>query len=172
VLSALVTAKVPEAVTAIVLEDPPLYRDLAMVSREVFGAFHELLRDRPSRETIEQTVRRLDPEGPAANIAERTASLAVLDPTFLEATHTAEVWDAMAMDEEVIPRLVCPTLLVHGDRDFAQRPSVLTAERVASVAERMSRCTVKHIGGVGHMIHLGQRERFVEAVTEFLSTVE
>ncbi len=172
VISAQVAAQAPEAVKAVVLEDPPFYRgDGTRATHDRFRALDALLRREPSRDEIEQTVRELGPNWSEAAVAETTASLAALDPTIYGEVVSGDPWKALDI-ENVLPRLACPTLLVHGDPDFPQIASVLKAEDVVHVGETIPRCTVKPVGDVGHRIHIDQRDRFLEVVKEFLATIE
>ena len=171
VTAAQVAADAPHAVRAIVLEDPPLYPQ-SESALAPFRALDTLLRGQPTAGALEDAVRQQMPQASATDVAERTASLAVLDPTILTVTLTgARRYESLAI-EDLLPRIGCPTLLLHGDRDFPGRPSVLTAENVAQVGRQIPRCTVRHIGDAGHLIHTAQRDRFLGEVTEFLATLE
>jgi proline iminopeptidase len=82
----------------------------------------------------------------------------------IEASLYAQTWDLPAYD--LVPelrRLRIPTLVVHGSHDFVPLD---TARGIAS-AIAGSRSVV--LDDCGHFAYLEQPERFVSAVTEFLS---
>jgi len=67
---------------------------------------------------------------------------------------------------EVVPKIVCPTLLLIGD---PAQHSIVSAETAAKAAEMNPLIEVVQLQGAGHNIRRERFDGFIEAVTAFLA---
>lgn len=167
-------AAAPEAVRAVVLEDPPL------------AAFrHERLRDRPeyarfsasrdlaaSGQTVEELIASLASAQPGQDpvaLRSRAVSLSRLDPDVV--THVIEDRAKEGYDlDALLQRITCPVLLLQGNPAHGGALADVDAQRAASL---LPHCTHVYLPDVGHGIHAveGQPQVFSRLVHDFLESL-
>jgi pimeloyl-ACP methyl ester carboxylesterase len=69
--------------------------------------------------------------------------------------------------DELLPRVACPSLIIHGDQD--EYGSLLHPERIAGLAQGPASLRILH--GCGHVPHREEREKVIDMVTRWLQTV-
>jgi pimeloyl-ACP methyl ester carboxylesterase len=179
--AAVVAARAPECVDALVLEDPP---GTSLAS----GFSH-------SRYSLQFTgIRRLlDEKFDAPALAARLATLPVQHP---RDGRTVELRDEVAlrfsadclvkMDPAVLgplvagrwlegldwfgelPRITCPTLLLRSDPDCG---GMLSEAEAARVTELIPRCRRADHPGLGHNLHTADPGRTLTLISDFLASV-
>lgn len=81
-------------------------------------------------------------------------------PTYLESVLTAEAEAALWA---LLPRVTCPTLLVHGTES-----DVLLAGTVERMRSAITRCQVVEVAQAGHLVPIDNPDGFLAAVRPFL----
>ncbi len=164
--AAMLAAKYPNLVRAIILEDPPF------IDRPVVQA-NEGQQDQQWRQLLE-SLKTLTPE-------ERISIGFAINPNWVEeeiipwvdsktqfdtsvTEHTATIlsdpW------REIVTRIECPILLITGD---PQLGSIVTPETAHEAAQFWKHGEVKHISGAGHSIHRDRYEETMAVVRDFLN---
>jgi pimeloyl-ACP methyl ester carboxylesterase len=77
-------------------------------------------------------------------------------------------WLAIGLDDELLPRIQLPGLLIYGDREAGAIVSHTVAEGLANLVADLQ---VVHLAGATHDIRRIQFEGYLEAVRDFLRTV-
>jgi pimeloyl-ACP methyl ester carboxylesterase len=184
-VAAAIAAEVPEAVQALIVEDPPFETLGAGIFQTSFHAYfsalRELLADAPTSET-EMALRLAEmrfpaPDGktrvrmgdarPPEAIRFHAKCLLRLDPATLEPI-LAGRWLAGWDWEETLTRISCPTLLLVGDTAFGGMLPIEVADRVEW---RIPTMTGIHFKGAGHHLHATQFEKTIGGVKAFLESL-
>ena len=171
--TATAAANYPDLFPCIVLEDPPWFdpdsplgqwSTLPVEERLAqMGAQEGQIEARKSR-SLEEIMAEGRAEGPTWDEAELRPWAEAKRQLSPDATEFLRCeWPAW---REVIPRLKCPTLLVTGD---PERGAIVTPEVAQQAAAMNPLIEVVRLDGAGHNVRREQFERFVEAVTAFLS---
>jgi pimeloyl-ACP methyl ester carboxylesterase len=175
IISIAVAAEAPEAVRAVVLEDPPLavFRHQSIRDRaeyEPFTASRELARSDRSVDELAATLAELQPERDAAALRARAMALSQLDPdvlTFILEDRAKEGYELDARCRQI----ACPTLLLQGNPALGGALEDADAQRAATL---LPRCLHIRLPEVGHGIHGGDRSRpdiFCRLVYDFLESL-
>jgi pimeloyl-ACP methyl ester carboxylesterase len=159
-------ANYPELVRCAILQDPPWQADVAAHTAEERAAMAEQWQadiiewQSQTREEIMALCRTRHPSwaeveyGPWAD-----SKLQVRLDVFKGFALPRPPW------QDIVPRIVCPILLVTGDPELG---AIVTPEVAQEVTALWRKGKVSHIGGAGHNIRREQFEKYIEAVTAFL----
>jgi pimeloyl-ACP methyl ester carboxylesterase len=164
----------PDAVRALVLEDPPLGsfsgRGLADRPRADFIATRDLAQTRPP---LDEMVRILTEQMPGQDseiVQFRALRLSRLDPDAL--TQIIENRAIANFDlADRLRRVACPTLLLQGNPD---RGGALSAAEASWAQSLLQRGTLVFMPEVGHGLHShvdGQPARVCELIADFLDSL-
>ena len=165
-----VAAQAPDAVRALVIEDPPLgaFDDQVMRDRAEhprFTATRELARRRLGRDEMLSAVCRLLPDADAATVGQRAVTLSQMDPEVL-----TPILEDTAKEGYDLPgclrRITCPTFLQQGNPALG---AALEDERAARARALLADCTFQRFPEVGHGIHSDAPFIFAGAVREILA---
>jgi pimeloyl-ACP methyl ester carboxylesterase len=166
--TAALAAHYPDLVRGIVLEDPP-WRAAGAVPPQEHAAHMAQWRQNivaqksQSQAEIMAMGRQRSPSWADEEFdAWAEAKLQVSPNVFQFGQNGLEGWT------ELVPRLVCPALLVTGD---PERGAIVTPQVAAQVAARNERVRIAHIAGAGHNIRREQFDRYLAVVREFLAEV-
>jgi len=162
-------AQFPEAVTKLILEDPPLFDAPAAASpqtlaRERFAWFDWLRALRKmSRTELCAQCQAESPRWSDAECAAWAESKAQVSPRLWEndGIDLAGVWRAE------LEKIICPTLLVYGD---AERGSLINLTLAEQVVARLAHGQAAHVANAGHSIHRDEYAAFMAEVNAFLQT--
>jgi len=166
-----IAAQVPEAVKAIVLEDPPLFnlrgsRFRASPYHDFFVAWRDLARTAYSLKEWLSVLAELNPAEHDVGLHARAKTLRLLDPEVL-----TQVIDGSATEnfdvEAYLQQIACPALLLRGDPTLGGAIADEDVERFNSL---LPSCLMISIQGVGHGIHSQKPVEFSGLVTTFLET--
>lgn len=162
-----IAAETPELVSAIVLEDPPLYqaeRGLG-VFEKIFRWLKGLAESGLNAEQIVEEIVRQMPQVPLAFAQAHAQCIVELDPQTLGQIldgSAAESWET----DTLLARVTCPVQLLVGEARLGGALEVAEAERAK---QKLAKCRIVFMDGVGHMIHRDRPEAFLRAVQQFLS---
>ncbi len=180
-----IAAERPEAVRAIVLEDPPFATARAPLTQSpfygLFAGMHELTTgDDADVDTLTRRMAdiRMGPAGHTSgprlgDLRDATAlrfsaqCLTMLDPDVFPPILDGRWLEGFDIDA-ILPRITCPALLLQADEALGGMLSDRTAERAASL---MPRCTRIRMPQVGHLVHWMQTETTLRLVTGFLESL-
>lgn len=147
----------PDRVLAAVLVDPPLY-----------VAEHGLRDDQTGFEQVAQGAGRPVDDLVGFGMPRfRAEMLSQLDPAVMSQIVDGSAFAGWDTDHQ-LKSLVCPTLLLHGERALNSAMYEGELERVQAA---MPALRVVGVGGTGHLIQVEQPEQFVAAVDVFLNEV-
>lgn len=168
----LVAAKAPDTVSALVLEDPPLFHYRGPQFEQgwfykLFIALRDLASSGGSVEELASALADLVPEADAAANRAWAKSLSLLDPDVLTMAIDGRATEGYDSDT-VLRQITCPVLLLQGDPALGGALEDRDAEYAVSL---LSRCTFVHLPGVGHGIHSWQPEAFRRVVVDFLESL-
>jgi pimeloyl-ACP methyl ester carboxylesterase len=172
IVSIAVAADAPEAVRAVVLEDPPLGvfddQDIAdRPERPGFAAMRDLAAARLPREGLFAALSAREPDADAAAIGARTLNLSQMDPDVLTVVLDQRARDGYAL-AALLRRITCPVLLQQGNVDLG---AAVDDARVAGARSLLASCTFEHFHDVGHGIHNVQPFAFCRSVRAFLGSL-
>jgi pimeloyl-ACP methyl ester carboxylesterase len=172
IVSIAVAADAPEAVRAVVLEDPPLgvFDDQDMADRPerpAFTAWRDLAAAALPRERLFAALAEREPGADAAALGNRTLTLGQIDPGVLTAILENRARDGYELAAR-LRRIVCPVLLQQGNVDLG---AAIDDARVARARSLLARCTFEHFPDVGHGIHSQQPFAFCRSVRAFLASL-
>jgi pimeloyl-ACP methyl ester carboxylesterase len=168
-----VAADTPEAVRAVVLEDPPLavFDDQEGIAgrpeQPVFAVWRDLAAAGLPRERLFAALAEQQPGADAAALGARTLTLSQLDPDVLTAVLENRGREGYGLAAR-LGRIACPVLLQQGNVDLG---SAVDDARVAGARALLARCTFEHFPAVGHGIHAGQPFAFCRSVRAFLESL-
>lgn len=167
-----IAAQVPEAVQAIVLEDPPLFSHRGSRFREspyhnFFATWRDLARTEYSLDHWLPVLAELSPDDHDVGLLSRAKTLSLLDPEVL-----AQMIDGSATEnydvEAYLQQIDCPALLLRGDPALG---GVIEDEDLERFKALLPSGLVVPVQAVGHGIHSQKPVEFSSAVTAFLETL-
>ncbi|HEY3108425.1 MAG TPA: alpha/beta hydrolase [Chloroflexota bacterium] len=172
IVSIAVAADAPEAVRAVVLEDPPLGafddQDIAERSeRPAFTAMRDLAAAGLPREQLFAALAEREPGVDAAALGARTLTLGQMDPDVLTAILENRARDGYELAAR-LRRIAGPVLLQQGNVDLG---AAVDDARVARARSLLASCTFEHFPDVGHGIHNLQPFAFCRSVRAFLDSL-
>jgi pimeloyl-ACP methyl ester carboxylesterase len=180
----IIAARLPEAVKAVIVGDTPLCPDSLRqgIDPNMFIAWRELAGSGYSIEELAarladipvsisgqpKQVRQADLPGmDSAFLLFEAKSLSQLDPETL--TPIIEGWMFKDYkDEELLPAVSCPVLLLQGDPALG---AAMTDNDVRRALKLFPRATHVRIENAGHELHLKQPEAVLKAITCFLESL-
>ena len=169
-----VAAEVPEAVRAIVLEDPPLaaFRHQPLRDRPEYGAFsasRDLARSGRTADELVVALRDLQPDQDAVALRARATQLSQLDPDAL--TLILEDRAKEGFDQDAcLRRIACPVLLLQGNPALGGALEDVDARRAAGLLTRGSYVRLPDVGHNIHAADQGQPTTFCRLVHQFLES--
>ena len=159
--AAYLAASYPDALSCLVLEDPPWPDTPESIQRDEDAWRRTIAVERTrTLEDIMATGQLANPtwdeaEFPAWAEAKRQVAPGVV--TWLDGGQSLNSW------RKVIPKVTCPTLLITGDKDVRVTPDVAQeAQRLCPTLE------VASIANAGHSVRRDQLEAYLKAVGHFL----
>lgn len=167
-----VAAEAPDAVRAVVLEDPPLgaFSDQRLRDRHEyphFIALRDLARARPPRDELFAALGRAQPGADAAALGARALTLSQIDPEVLTLIVEDRAKDGYELDAR-LRRIACPVLLLQGN---VALDAALEDERAARARSLLADCSFRYFPEVGHGIHAEQPFAFCRVVADFLRSL-
>ena len=170
-----VAAEAPEAVRAVVLEDPPLaaFRHQQLRDRpeyEPFTTMRDLARSGRTVDELAAALVDLQPDRDAAALRARATSLSQLDPDVLTLILEDRAKEGYDLDAR-LQLINCPVLLLQGDPTLGGALEDVDAQRAAGL---LARGTYVRMPEVGHGIHVagqGQPSAFCRVVHDFLESL-
>lgn len=164
--AAMVAAKYPDLVRAIILEDPP-FRDMPLTQTnegqqaQQRWQWVEALKALSRQERIAMGFA-TNPNWAEEEVIPWADSKAQFDTKVLEYT-TVFISDPW---RDIIAHIECPILLITGD---PQLNSIVTPETAQEAAQLWKHGELKHITGAGHNIHRDRYDETIAAVQSFLN---
>jgi pimeloyl-ACP methyl ester carboxylesterase len=167
-----VAADAPEAVRAVVLEDPPLgvfdEQDFAVrPERPGFRASRDLAAAGLPRAQLFAALDEREPGVDAAALGARTLTLSQIDPDVLTAILENRAREGYELAAR-LRRIACPVLFQQGNVALG---AAVDDARVARARSLLADCTFEHFPDVGHGIHGGQPFAFCQSVRAFLEAL-
>jgi len=167
-----VADEAPEAVRALVLEDPPLgaFSDQRLRDRHEyphFIAMRDLARARLSREELFAALGRAQPGADAAMLGARALTLSLIDPDVLTLIVEDRAKEGYELEAR-LRRIGCPVLLMQGNVALG---AALEDERAARARSLLSSCSFRQFPEVGHGIHAEEPFAFCGVVAEFVGSL-
>ena len=164
--AARLTARDPQRVQALILEDPPWRAEATPDQRPPARrgrSWYEILRRRGAAD-LEALSQRMHASWPADEHAPWAASKSQLD------AHADALLRALHDDEgpRIAARLRCPGLLLTAEVD---RDAIVTDATAAQVLQSWPQCHHVRIAGAGHNIRRDARPALTAAVDAFLATL-
>lgn len=170
ITGAMLAAAHPGLVSGLVLEDPPFFTAEDRTAYETG--------ENPPTRRIDWLwdVRALDlaariagcrkdqPDWPEDEIGPWAISKDEFDPRFVDRRPTPPV-----VLTEVLAEVRCPVLLLYGDPAKGSANSDASAQQCAEACAGELRAV--HLEGAGHNVRRDRRERYLEALTDFLNSV-
>jgi pimeloyl-ACP methyl ester carboxylesterase len=171
-ISIAVAAEAPEAVRAVVLEDPPLaafsdQRFAERAERPGFTAMRDLARARHPADRLFAALKELQPDVDAAALGGRVLTLGQMDPEVLTPILEDRAKEGYDL-EALLRRIACPVLLQQGNVALG---AALEDERASKARSLLVNGTFRYFDNVGHGIHAQQPFEFCRNLREFLSTL-
>lgn len=163
------SARRTDNILSLTLEDTPLTimrgKLVARPAGPGFVAWLKILARKPTPETIQNVVQRIDAHLTPERQTLRATCLGLLDPEVLEVYVNGEPF-AGYEPETLFARLGIPTLLVEADPEIDTRMDPGAAAHAASLSPDVRRASIK---GAGHNVHDQDPDGFVAAVAPFLA---
>lgn len=157
--AASVAAGYPELVGAILLEDPPWFDEPPNTDAEDDPRLWILeLWNKPEPEII-AAGRMEHPTWPEIEFGPWAVAKSQLDRNIHTVPFRPSLWS------ELVPKIVCPTLLITAD---LEQGAIVTPQTARQIAQNWPLVQVAQINGAGHNIRREQFDAFMEAVTKFL----
>jgi pimeloyl-ACP methyl ester carboxylesterase len=165
----------PEAVRALVLEDPPLgaFSGRPSYDRPAWAALIAMRDLAQAKLPFDEMVRILaerQPDLHPADVQWRASRLLELDPDALTTLIENRAIDNFDLTDR-LQRVACPTLLLHGNPDLG---GALSAAQVDWAQSLLQRGTFVYLPEVGHGLHSdvdGQPARVCELIADFLDAL-
>ena len=172
IIAIAVAAEAPDAVRAVVLEDPPLgpFHHQRARERTEYGRFmaiRELARAGLSVEELMPAVAAILPGQDAAALRARATAISQLDPdvmTFVVEDRAKEGYDV----DGLLRQIERPVLLLQGNPALGGALTDVDAQRAAGLLTRGMHI---HMPEVGHGIHQAQPQTFCRIVHDFLESL-
>ncbi len=159
----LVAAQCPDHIRAVVVGDAPLTADRwlmhlqhtrndLVIWRDLAGGTHsvEEIREKLGYQGLAQNLYSNDPE---------MLSILIDDPESAAAGYDAEL---------VLPSIRCPVLLLQADPNAG---GILTDAEIERGLKLLSKPTHIRLEGVGHLLHIVQKDVVLQAITGFLKSL-
>ena len=167
-----VASEAPEAVRAVVLEDPPLgaFSGQPFARRPEnarFIATRDLARTGRSAAELVPVLAGQMPDRDAAALRSRARAISQLDPDALTAIVETRAIDGYDLGDR-LSRVACPALLLQGNAELGGAMSDDEARWAASL---LPDCAHVYLPNVGHLIHGEQPVAFGQIVTGFLESL-
>jgi N-formylmaleamate deformylase len=168
---AFTAATYPDLVGCAVLEDPP-WRELTSTPEETQARAKQrraeiIERKGRTRQELIASCREAHPTWPEAELGPWADSKLQLSPNVLNRRLPPPTQRIGAMHwSEVAAKIACPTLLITADPDAG---AIVTPQLAQEAAGVNANIRVIRISGAGHSIRREQFERYIQAVTEFLT---
>jgi N-formylmaleamate deformylase len=165
-----VAATAPEAVRALILEEPVLYahgveRQQALLIYPFLQAYERIARVGGSADELLPALAELHNEPNTEALRGKANSLSRMDPDalkmLLDGTATKEY-----ETDAFLQKINCPTLLLKGDPALG---GVISDEDAARASARLSNETVVSFSGLGHWIQRERPQDYCETVVRFLA---
>ncbi len=164
----------PDAVRALVLEDPPLGafsgRPLGDRSLRHFIAMRDLAQAKPPPDEMVRILTEREPGLDPEVVQWRARRLLQLDPDALTTIIENRAIDNFDLADR-LRRVACPTLLLQGNPD---RGGALSAAEASWAQSLLQRGTLVFMPDVGHGLHShvdGQPARVCELIADFLDSL-
>lgn len=173
IVSIAVAADAPEAVRAVVLEDPPLgvFDDQDIADRPgqpgLFTAMRDLAAAGLPRAQLFAALVEREPGVDAAALGARTLTLSQMHPDVLTAFLENRARDGYELAAR-LRRIACPVLFQQGNVALG---AAVDDARVARAWSLLASCTFEHFPDVGHGIHNVQPFAFCRSVRAFLGSL-
>jgi pimeloyl-ACP methyl ester carboxylesterase len=168
-----VAARLPGLVRALVLLEPVLanFHDVGLKSNPVHGHFvwfDGVLKSNPSFEEVMARCKEFAPANDEAATRSMAQWIYAVDPQFV----TSVLQDQLFKDyrpEELLPQVVCPTLLVYGEVGLG---SVMNEADLAFFKEHVPRGIAVQVSGAGHDVPWGEPGQVTRGhVAQFLNSL-
>lgn len=174
IIAIAVAAEEPEAVRAVVLEDPPLaaFRHQPLRDRPEHGPFtatRDLARSNLTLDELATAGATLRPDRDAAALRAWATTIDQLDPDVLTLILDDRAKEGYDLDA-LLPRITSPTLLLQGNPALGGALADVDADRAAALLPRGVHI---RLPDVGHGIHAadGQPRAFCRIVHDFLESL-
>lgn len=161
-IALMATARCPEKVKALIIEDAPLdldtYKKFVDSSRDMFGLWLDLKKSAASEKELSLALadRYKDYPGLTSQwILFFAGCLWALDPTYFDAL----LYDFNGFSrgygaEEIMAKITCPVLFIRGETKLG---AVMSDEEISRLTRNFSNVNHVQISGVGHLLHLEDR---------------
>ena len=165
-----VAAKRPELVSALILEDAPLWLRRFTVkngSSSAYGFFrslHKLLMTTREESRLRERLPLVAPDAVAREGSSLAARLSQIDPDVLRMSYDSSLMAQFDIDRS-LTRVQCPTLLLQADQ---QQHSTLQDEDVHAALKNLTHGTHRVVTGAGHHIHADNPEQTVDLIQDWL----
>ncbi|MCH7733772.1 MAG: alpha/beta hydrolase [Chloroflexi bacterium] len=162
-----VAAKIPDLVSAAILEDPPMMIQGESSHRtavERFRRIHEIMLAQPPDDELLSILRDMDPDRPEEHYQSRMMAIRSNDPAIYYRVVEGSAgpgWDP----EAVLARVTSPTLLMQADPDFGAAVLDQHAEKAMGI---LSNAEHVKFPGVGHSIHAAVTQETVDVMERFV----
>ena len=175
IIAIAVAAEAPDAVRAVVLEDPPLapFRHQSARERAEYGRFTALRDLARSGRTVDELIAPLadlQPGRDAAALRARAVSLSQLDPDVLTLIIEDRAREGYDLDA-LLGQISCPVLLLQGNPALGGALADVDAQRAASLLVRGAYVRLLEVGHGIHVPDGGQPLTFCRIVHDFLESL-
>ena len=167
-----VAASAPEAVKALVLEEPVLYahrgeRQEALLFFPFLQGYERIARGGGSADELLTALAELHNEPNAEALRGKANSLSLMDPDALKMMFDGTATNDYDTDA-YLQRIKSPTLLLRGEPALS---SAISDDDAARASAQLSNVTVTSVPGVGHWIQRERPQEFCEMVVRFLDNL-
>jgi pimeloyl-ACP methyl ester carboxylesterase len=167
-------AQVPGQVRALILLDPPLeLRELKITDSPAYGWFswvHETVKSSSSITEIARKCKEFMPELDDTQAMPLAEMISCVDPELVEAILKDVTLESFGW-ESVYRRIVCPTLLLWGEKKEVDG-SAVRPEDVEYLSASVARCHQIQIKGTGHGAHRDKPAEVARNIKDFLNSIE
>jgi pimeloyl-ACP methyl ester carboxylesterase len=178
VIALMASARCPERVKALIIEDSPLtldnYKRIVDSSRDMFGLWLNLKKSAQSERDLSLALADKYQKYPgvtSAWILFFAGCLWQLDPTFFDVLlYDSDSFTKGYDYQQVLAKINCPILFIRGETKLG---AAMTDEEISWLTQNCSNVTCAQIDGLGHLLHLQERgqmpvlkemERFLERI--------
>ncbi len=161
--AAYLAAARPDLVRALVLEDPPVGQ--AGERQDQVWSLPDWLKTLRAFDLSARIAqgRSNDPDWPVDELEPWAVAKAQVSPQLFEQTYQEPV-----PLTELLAKITCPVLLIHGDFDRGSLISTEYAEQCAQAAGGEFRAA--HLAGAGHSVRRDNRSQYLEELSAFIRT--